>query len=63
MDVNKIAIYVQEGEQLVELGRVAFTTLKGLFTAGSSTDDDAALARLDALYAARIEQAKKDAGR
>ena len=61
-DPNKITLYVQEGESLIALGKATFDQIRTLWTAGSDADDDAALAKLDALYAARIAQAQKDAG-
>ncbi len=58
-----IEIYIKIGQELIALGSVAYEKLKALFSGeGGDAVDDEALAKLDALYAARIEQAKKDAG-
>lgn len=57
---DQVQVYILLGEQLVSIGAKAYTAVKALLNTGDA-DDDAALARLDALYAARIAQAQHDA--
>lgn len=61
MDVAKIKLYIEEGQKLVELGSATWHKLRELFASSGDANDQAALAKLDALYAARISQAKADA--
>jgi hypothetical protein len=62
MENLPVLVAIEVAGKVVELGVTAYKRVRALFDGSDGTAaDDAALAKLDAAYAARIEQAKKDA--
>lgn len=59
-NIERIEVYVKIGEGIYRIGKAAYDAIRG--AVATDAEDDATLARLDALYAARLDQAKKDAG-
>lgn len=54
MDPNKVLVWAQVGQTLVQIGAGSFTAVKNALTANGVETDDAQLAQLDRLYSARI---------
>ncbi len=61
LSAPEFELFIKIGQEVVALGKATYEGLRALFAADSDNADDAALSKLDAAYAARIEQAKKDA--
>lgn len=59
-DIQKILVWAQVGQQLVQIGAGSFTAVKNALKSQGVETDDAQLATLDRLYSARI--ARREAG-